>query len=212
MINVGLVKIVVATLLAALFTSSTVLAAWAAISLEELIADTDLVVIGTLHSATEDSSGIGRGYVLVEQIVSNGQSQVPNTMGGKVLSPGNNLKMTWSDNWACAVGMHKRREDVKGIWLFNVDNHGQVAAAYPGRFLPLDKLAEVERLWRQVVPTVVTLDADIGGISPKIQSTSESIAVDVTPFQEFYFGRALIVLGLSGILYWVLYRSRFRFR
>jgi hypothetical protein len=201
-----------AILLLSFISSSTLLGAWAAISVEELVADSDLIVIGTLHSASEDSAGLGRGYILIEQIVSNGQLQVPNTTEGQTLRQGQNLKISWSDNWACAAGMHMNRVGHKGIWLLKVDDVGFVAANYPGRFRSLDDLTKIEDLWRNVKTTSVMLEISSSEqITDSIQSPA-SVSVDITPYREFYYLRASIVLFFSRILYWILYRSRFRFR
>src|SRR5262245_44171373 len=132
------------TIIVVLACSASVFGTWALIKLDELIRESDLIVVGTLHDATEDSRGIGRGYIAVERIISPGAM----TRESRSLVPGDNLKLTWADDWACAAGMHRGRIGKSGIWLLEVKDDGTVTAGYPGRFLDTDELAKVIDLLR----------------------------------------------------------------
>ena len=48
--------------------SSTVFATWLLIPLKDLIMDTQVIVVGTLRTAKEDSDVKGEGYVLVDEV------------------------------------------------------------------------------------------------------------------------------------------------
>lgn len=205
-----------------IFFSTTVLGTWAWIPLAQLVPDSDLIIIGTLHSAAEDAEGIGNGYILVERIMTRGVK----TLDGAPLQPGANLKINWADDWACAMGMHRGREGKRGVWLLKIEDDGTVDAAYPGRFVGMEELNDVERLLRKR-PVKNSARVDIlnedwnvskpgsvdTGILPDVPVAVNSLkAVDTTPFDDYSHLRALITLLFSFGLYVILYRSRFRIR
>lgn len=205
-------KRVITSILLLFSLSASTWAKWALIPLEELVADSDLIVIGTLHSEYEDSEGLGRGYILVERIITKGVKTLDNTP----LRHGDNLKIEWADNWACASGMHLRRVGQKGIWLLKVEGDGTVRAGYPGRFLPLEDLGEIERLLKKKQITISTkVDVEIeqsrqnSVLAPEFSS---EVTVDITPFDKHSAVRAILVSLFFLGLYLVLYKSRLRIR
>jgi len=208
-------KNVISAAVLAIVLSSTVFATWAMIPLDELVADCDLIVIGTLRSAIEDSEGLGKGYIQVEHITTRGVR----TLDGIPLHPGDNLKITWADNWACASGMHRGRENKNGTWLLKIQNDGTVTAAYPGRFRPVEDLNEIEKVLhrKQTRKNFARVDVSSENIRDEIfaesfASTDAAMPVDVTPFNDYSPVRALIAALFSLGLYSILYRSRFRIR
>lgn len=203
-------KRIVWSLLFMLVSVGSVTAEWALLQLDELVKDTDLVVIGTLHSASEDYEGIGQGYILIEEILPRRAMQ--HTSSGEALKPGDNLRLAWADNWACAAGMHMGWQGEKGIWLLNIQSDGSVRAGYPGRFVDVADRTEIERLLRRVKPkrtVAVETQANLGNSE---DVGSHEMRVDVTPFREYHAFRAAVVLLLCGCLYWLLYKSRFSIR
>lgn len=88
---------------------------WALIKLDELVAKSDLIVTGTLHSADEDTEGFGKGRIKVDQIISAPRTGPTFTTTGENLKPGVNLKIKWWDGWACAAGMHMGWRGERGI-------------------------------------------------------------------------------------------------
>lgn len=196
-----------------LILSNTLFATWALIPLDELVADSDLIVIGTLHSAAEDSEGFGKGYIVVDRVL----TKDAKTLDDVPLKQGDNLKITWADNWACAAGMHRARENKEGIYLLEVQKDGTVTAAYPGRFRSLDDLREIEELERRKqtkgsnrVDVVPEIKASVHVDS--FESKNLMKFVDVSPFNDFSPFNAFLTAVFSLGLYLVLYRSRFRIR
>lgn len=202
-------KKVISAALLALCLSNPLFAKWLMIPLDELVADSDLIVIGTLNSATENSKGLGKGYIVVEQILTNGA----NRLDGVPLKQGDNLKITWEDNWACAAGMHRARENNVGIYLLEVQKDGTVTAAYPGRFRSINDLHEIEVLQRRT-PTKELDRVDVlFEIEKHIPVDSvESPNLDVSPFSDYSPFNAFLTAILSLGLYLILYKSRLRIR
>lgn len=205
-------KRAVAVILLVAFTlTSTSWATWAMIPLDELVAGADLIVVGTLYSADEDSEGIGKGYIRVEEIISGKAMTIEN----RPLRVGDSLKIRWADNWACASGMHMGRQGRKGVWLLDVEKDGTVGASYPGKFDDVERLSEIRRLLhsgksKPPIAVDVLQQGAASLISPV--HTMEVVVVDVSPFPDYSLERAAITLLLSAGLYWVLYRSQIRIR
>ena len=173
-----------------------------------------MVVIGTLHSATENIEGLGKGYILVDRVVT---KEVRILEDGRFLRPDDNLKVTWADNWACVSGMHLGRENKNGIWLLTIQKDGTVTAGYPGRFRDLGDLREIEQILardpNKKVSRVDVLVDDIGETSTgSFEATNAVEAIDVSSFDDYSPYRGLFVALVSLGLYWFLYRSRFRIR
>lgn len=110
-------------------------ASWAHTSVEELVRETDLIVVGTLRDVSEhtaDEVDYGRGRIEVREVI-----------WGNV-SPGDSLLLKWSNpsRLACPRVEHDSNTD-EGIWLLTRDGEA-VAANYPGRFVELSERREVE--------------------------------------------------------------------
>lgn len=103
------------------------------IPLDELVKDSDLIVIGTLQSVSEFSYGgenKGEGMILVEQIILGNIKTHKNLP----LKSGDKLKLVWNENFSCVYGIHKRTENQKGIWFLRVETNGTVIAGHPNMF------------------------------------------------------------------------------
>ena len=184
---------------------------WAMIPLDEVVRESDLIIVGTLYSATEDSEGLGSGHIRVEAII-----------GGKAVSLddlplaiGDSLKIKWADNWACAAGMHIGRQDRIGVWLLDVEEDGSVSAAHPGKFESIEQLGEIIRLLRNAkAKKAVEVDVYRKQTRPAVLFTEkrEVLAVDVSPPADHSLARGLITFLFATGLYWLLYRSRIRIR
>jgi len=193
--------------------TTPIFAKWALVPLDELVAESDLIVIGTLHSAFENEEGLGSGQILVEKIITEGAK----TQEGSQLMPGDNLKINWSDNWACAAGTHVGRVNKKGIYLLNVQLNGTVSAAYPGRFIEVAELGQVTRfLKRQKDKKSAKVDVAKEQL-PKLAEPSKTYllsheSIPSTPIDDLASLRAGLVLLFSFGLYLFMYKSRFRIR
>ncbi len=193
-----------------LVLSSGLWATWALIPLDELIKDTGLIVIGTLNSAQEDYEGIGRGYISVDSVITSGAT----TWDNKPLANGDNIKITWADNWACAGGMHLGWQGTKGIWLLKIKDNGTVVAGYPGRFISIEELYTIrELLGRQ--KEIRSVAVDISDVDSHSQLREPESAQQINKFdttEQYSMSRASFVLSLFVSLYWILYKTRFRIR
>jgi hypothetical protein len=193
-----------------LLASSTLRATWASIPLKELVEDSDLIVIGTLHSANEDGDGIGQGYVSVEQIISRDLGDSYLTTAGRRLAIGDNLRIKWADNWACAAGMHMSRVGKKGIWLLKVDGEGAAQAGYPGRFRPVSDSNQIDRLvTKSAIKRPALLNVNTGETD---EEPSLSTFIEQAPNSDLAVLRAAATLLISIGLYFLLYKSRYGIR
>ena len=204
-------KLLSATAVILLF-SNLIFGKWALIPLDELVENGDLIVVGTLHSALENSEYEGTGYIRVDDILTKGTR----TSDVRLLTLGANLKITWLDNWACAEGMHLGWEGKPGIWLLKIKDDGNVVAGYPGRFRQLDDLGEIKKLLTKK-KTQIANRVDVFSNNDLLQVPAESdlkaaTVVDVTPFSDYSLSRGLFAVLVSFGLYVVLYRSRFKIR
>ncbi len=168
---------------------------WALIPLEKAVSESDIIVVGTLHSASEDSGGSGQGYILIDQLITRGSVGKHPTTSGHQLKSGDNLKIKWLDDWACARGMHMRWQAKKGLWLLAVEPDGTVRANNPSLFRSMEDVQRVKEL-----------------LEANANDELFEHAVDITPFDDLGPTRAAIAMVLSFGLYLVLYRSRFRIR
>lgn len=123
-------------LLLLLLLPASARASWAHVSVEQLVQETDLIVVGTLRDVsahTADEMDYGRGRIEVHEVI-----------WGKV-SPGDSLLLKWSNpsGLACPRVEHKHHQGEKGIWLLTRDGEA-VGANYPGRFVELSERRRVE--------------------------------------------------------------------
>lgn len=122
-------------ILVVLSLSFNLRAIWALIPTEELIQETDLIVIGTLQGVrefTKDDIDYSEGTIRIDKVIA-GNSE---TSGGTPLKFGDRIVIKWrnSSMIACPRVEHKGDENIKGIWLLEVKNDGTVSSDYPWRF------------------------------------------------------------------------------
>jgi len=108
------------------------------ISTEELVHDSDLIVVGTLDNVSEYSRyGIdyAQGTISVDEVIW-GASQ-----------PGEILTLKWKNESGvvCPRVDHRGNQKTKAIWLLTVTDDGVVHANYPDRFVDLAERSKVEQ-------------------------------------------------------------------
>ena len=117
-------------------------AEWVMLPLEELVCDSDLIVVGTLSSVSEYSKN-GMDYA-------QGTITVDETIWGAV-PPGETLTLKWDNpsNLVCPRVGHLHNLDKKGIWLLTLSSDREVRANHPRRFVELDHKEEVAKILSQ---------------------------------------------------------------
>lgn len=103
-------------------------AKWGYIPTEELVADSDLIVVGTLKDV--------RKYTRGEQDYGRGTIEVKEVLWGKA-KPGDRLALRWSNSSRiiCPRVEHKPHANKERVWLLKEGRCGTVRADYPGRVL-----------------------------------------------------------------------------
>ncbi len=205
-----------------LAVSYTSFAKWALVPLDELVKESDLIVIGTLQSVSEfskENTDHGEGRILIEKVLAGNVK----TVDGFSLKAGDEIQLKWQNlsMIVCPRVGHKSSENKKEIWLLTVDPDKTVRADYPGRSRSLDEFAEVKRYLRKSsskTAKIVRTQKEIKQIiqPPSVEQISEIIKYPLhseeskgkenSPFQ------ALLVILTSISLYRLLYRSRFKIR
>lgn len=114
-------------------------AMWHWIPLEDLVCDSDLIVVGTLSSVNEyskDGTDYGEGLITVTE-----------TIWGAA-NPGETLTLKWfnESGIVCPRVEHRQHADKKGIWLLTRSSDGEVRADYPERFVELDLKEKVMKI------------------------------------------------------------------
>jgi hypothetical protein len=107
--------------------------------LEDLVCDSDLIVVGTLSSVNEyskDGTDYGEGLITVAE-----------TIWGAV-NPGETLTLKWfnESGIVCPRVEHGQHADKEGIWLLTLSSDGEVRANYTERFVNLDHKDEVMKI------------------------------------------------------------------
>ena len=107
------------------------------ISIEELVHDSDLIVVGILNNVSEYSQyGIdyAQGTISVDEVIW-GAAQ-----------PGEVLTLKWKNESGvvCPRVDHRLNQNRKAIWLLTTHD-GEVHANYPGRFVDLAERSKVEQ-------------------------------------------------------------------
>ena len=132
-------------MLAAVFTvllSNFASAMWALIPLDELVQDSDLIVVGTLGDVSEYSSAgtdYGQGTIVVNEVIWG------NAQTNEVLT----LKWQNSTGVVCPRVEHSGEQGKTAIWLLTKRSGDEVRADYPSRFVELADRAKVERILRR---------------------------------------------------------------
>ena len=117
-------------------------AMWGYIPLQELVQDSDLILVGTLSGVSEFSTGgidYGEGLITVDEVMW-GNSR-----------PGDTLTLKWQNptGLVCPRIDHRQNQDVRAVWLLTTGNANEVRANYPGRFVKLADKYKVERILRK---------------------------------------------------------------
>lgn len=111
---------------------------WARVPTEDLVRDSNLIVVGTLQQVSEYSDGeidYRQGVIVVHEV-----------LWGDARA-GERLTLKWQNlsGLVCPRVEHDGNENVKGVWLLTLDTgDNSVRADYPGRFVELEKQTEVE--------------------------------------------------------------------
>ena len=207
-----------------LAVSYNAFAKWGFVPLDELVRDSDLIVIGTLQSISEyskEDTDYGEGMISIEKVLSGNVK----TINGFPLKAGDGVQLKWHNlsMIACPRVEHKWSENKKEIWLLTVENDKTVRADYPGRSMSLDNLAEVKKnLQKQnssnKTAKIVKTQNDAGQISQPLlaEQTSETVYCalysEESKQKEYSPFQALLVILASISLYYLSYRSRFKIR
>jgi hypothetical protein len=126
--------------LALLALPASARASWASVPVEELVQESDLVVVGTLRDVREHTSGgtdYGEGLIDVREVV-----------WGEA-APGDALLLKWENESAnvCPRVEHRWEAGVEGVWLLTREG-GVVEANHPQRFVGLAGRGKVEAALR----------------------------------------------------------------
>lgn len=195
-------------------------ARWGFVSLDELVRDSDLIIVGTLQSIsefTENNVDYGEGFILVEKVI----FRSAESHNGFSFNPKDKLQLKWENNSfvACPRISHKHSKNKKEIWLLTLESDGTVRANYPGRSRSLDDLSEIKRLLENLNKfeevSKATSDNQITLQTNSTINNDLSISngvVKVSSSKQFSILNALVTALFSIGLYWILYRSRFKIR
>jgi hypothetical protein len=200
-------------------------AMWALIPTDELVKESDLIVIGTLQSVsryTKDNVDYSEGKIVVEKVISGNVK----TTEGFPLKLGDKIKLKWQASTLiiCPRLDHSSNEYEKGIWLLEVESDGTVSADYPGRFNSLDEMSEIKKILRKMKVRKTSHRVELSNENPlnitnqQIQNsdtfenqTIEPVKTSTTVGSYSTFNALLVALFSLG-LYLILYRSRFKIR
>ena len=213
------------TIVIALSLSSNLIAKWALVSTAELVKDSDLILVGTLQNVSEftrDNVDYSEGFIVVEKVIAGNDK----TTSGDILKSGDKIFIKWQNSSmiACPRVEHKGDENVKGIWLLEVESDGTVSSDYPWRFSELDELDKLSKVVRETklrrsLTRLAVVDEMLTNSNEERPSTTENelgeVPVEVRstpPSSEYSLFDAGLVLVLCTFLYYLLYRSRFRIR
>jgi hypothetical protein len=187
------------------------------IPLEEAVKDKDLIVVGTLTDITENSDvgeTKGKGTIIVDQIIAGNVK----TNQGLSLKHGDKLQLDYVENFACVMGSHKRIENEKGLFLLTLNESGEIETK---DFRSLDSLGEVKKLLRKGIKTI-TATKVIKTISTSDEISQIPLETSDLPImcafgienEENKYSPLLAFLAIftSILLYYFLYRSRFKIR
>ena len=139
-----LTRVFVATAIAGL-VPALALAMWAYVEADTLIADSDLVVVGTLvrlYQWTEHETDYAIGRIDIEHVLAGVPPQ------------SDFVRLKW-DNPSGLLCPRVSHADVKGrkaLWLLAIDQDGNARADYPRRSLPLDDIKKVTEFTAELQP------------------------------------------------------------
>ena len=181
------------------------------VPLDELIKGSDLIVVGTLTSISEkevDFATRGTGKIVVEQVIAGDAV----TAKGFLIKAGDRLELKYVESFACVMGSHKAIENEKGIFFLNFDGKGEIQSA---TFRSLDDLPQIKNLLKKGInPQTPVKTVGIGEPAEVQEPKAAFYVYEVRKSEVKLFSPALafLVFLSSILLYWVLYRSRFKIR
>lgn len=189
------------------------------IPLDEAIKDSDLIIIGTLKDISEkseDFAAYGKGTIVVDEFIAGNVSDE----NGFAIKSGDELALSYIENFACVMGSHKRIENEKVIFLLTLNDEKEIQYK---DFRSLESLPEIKKLLKkgikpnEAAKTIKIQNAGEGISQPLLVDQSSETVYCVLYSEEHkqreYFPlRALLVILASVSLYRFLYRSRFKIR
>lgn len=179
------------------FCSSYSLAMWAIPPLDELVHDSDIIVIGTLEQVseyTQNGMDYGQGSILIDEVV------------WGMENPGGLLSLKWQNEsiLVCPRVEHRPNKGKKRIWLLTVEADGSVRADNPGRVVELGERARVEQY---LAKSLVSLLSRRYSVSPEEPINVSLVFRNPTrdfimfPGVEYRDGQLLVGAGVSLELY-----------
>lgn len=113
-------------------------AMWMLVPLEELVQQSDLIVVGTLYGVsrhTQNGIDYEQGTILIDEVIWGSANA------------GDSLTLKWQNEseLICPRVEHRPNQGITGIWLLTGGADGVVRANYPGRFVELSERTMVER-------------------------------------------------------------------
>jgi hypothetical protein len=186
----------------------------AIVPIDELIKESDLIVVGTLTSILEknvDFAVHGTGEIVVEKIVAGDRE----TAKGFLIKRGDRLLFGYIEGFPCVMGSHKRIENEKGIFFLTFDDKGEIKSE---SFRPLNDLSAIKNLLkkgitpRESLKTVKLQNAAPNAPQPVSFFTPYDNCSSKRAAEIFSVKMAFLVFLSSILLYWILYRSRFKIR
>ncbi len=191
------------------------------VPLSEVIANSDLIVIGTLKEVSERKEGgtiYGKGKIVVEEFIAGNIA----TASGFKLKTGDELRLNYIEGFVCVYGSHKRIENQKGVFLLALDDNGEIQYE---DFWTLVSLAEIRSFLkkgvnpREVFKTIKTQnEAEQNTQIPAVENSRKEtpeISFGVYSLERkinYHLISAFLVILASFSLYYLLYRSRFKIR
>ena len=124
------------------FLVSAALATWAPMTLEELLKQTDAIVVARLtdvKETTKRGTDYGSGTLTVTEVIRG------------VIKSGGKLRLEWSNRSEvyCPRVEHKPHEGKTRIWLLQASTNGAFTANYPLRVLEVEKRKELDDLLKK---------------------------------------------------------------
>ena len=132
---------VLCCLVAAALCPLVVLSRGIIIPLPQAVKDSDLIIVGTLRHVSEEPRGgtdYGAGELTVDEVL-RGNAEA-----------GQQLDLAWKNNSGviCPRINHQDDQGKQRIWLLKLRPDGKVAADNPGRYVAVEKRADVLSLLR----------------------------------------------------------------
>lgn len=190
------------------------------VSLNEAVSKSDLIIVGTLTEVSEKTEHgapfgdviYGQGKIVVGQFIAGNVK----TISGNNVTAGHRLTLNYTEGIPCIQGFHKRIENKHGIFLLTLNETGDIRYA---DFRSLSELPAVTALLKTGFQPDKTVKIIRRQNDDSLQFASTEKALNRNPVnsgdapeRKYYPLPALVVLLISGILYYILYKSRFKIR